>query len=139
MAPGSRMYHPYLYGPSCGMALGHQHGPKWLIRSWATTWPLVTTGAMDIHSDAGCCRTRNSDMALGSILGMDTTWPRVASRPLPSTYSSPPSLLPFCLSSQHMNHSTSLPFLHRTFVPHNGTLLPVGAHGCFPSAGVLAG
>lgn len=75
----------------------------------ASLWPLVVTWGMDGHTDP--------DRALGSNPCLEVT------RKPTSAYSSPPSLLPFHLFPQHVNHfaSLSLPFLHCKLAHHKGT------------------
>ena len=72
MTPGSIMRHLELYGPGYSVAPGHQHGLRWKIRFQKSTWPLVAIGATDIDSDPGC-RATNSDTALSSSLGLQST------------------------------------------------------------------
>ena len=69
MVPGGSMYHSHLYGPGYSLALGHQHSPRWLIRSQATIRPLVATGATDINADPA--------VAVGP---QTRTWPSAAAR-----------------------------------------------------------
>ncbi|XP_035294587.1 ciliary neurotrophic factor receptor subunit alpha isoform X2 [Cricetulus griseus] len=53
------------------LVLGPQHGLRMLTRPWASTQPLVATGATSIHPDPDCYRATIPDMALNSSLGPD--------------------------------------------------------------------
>lgn len=44
MAQDSSIGHIHLYGPECSIALGHQFGLRWFMRTWATTEHSVATG-----------------------------------------------------------------------------------------------
>lgn len=54
------------YVPSEGMVLKYQHSLRWQPRCWASSWPLVIPGAMDIGTDPGYGRVTDLDLALGS-------------------------------------------------------------------------
>lgn len=54
------------YVPSEGMALKYQHSLRWQPRCWASSWPSIITGAMDIGTDPGYGRVTDLDLALGS-------------------------------------------------------------------------
>lgn len=54
------------YVPSEGMVLKYQHSLRWQLRCWASSWPLVIPGAMDIGTDSGYGRVTDLDLALGS-------------------------------------------------------------------------
>lgn len=132
MTLGGSIDHSDQYGPSSGMALRHQHGLRWLARSWTSPRPSVVTGAwISVNSDPGCCRALDSDMVLGSNLGADVTLALVTSGPHLSACFSRPSPLQLCLIPQHTDPSAylSLPFLHHMVAHHNGTY-PPSACGC---------
>lgn len=73
MALGSSMCHSDLNDADCSIVLGHQHGPRCLIRPQATTQPLVATGATNVDSDPGYCKAMDPDMDLRSSLDLDNT------------------------------------------------------------------
>ena len=50
------------------MALGYQHGLRWLTRPWASIQPSAVTEAMDINTDPGYYRATDPDMVFGSSL-----------------------------------------------------------------------
>lgn len=53
----------------------HQHGFRWQIRPWTSTWPLVVTFAIDIylaidiHTVPGLSRTIKTNMAFSGSIG----------------------------------------------------------------------
>lgn len=82
------------------MALAYQHGPWWLTRFQANTWPSVATGATDIYStliavDLWMHATQTSMVP-------DVTMPCVTNRPPTSAVFLSLSLLSFCLSPQNI-------------------------------------
>ena len=59
--------------PIGSMALGYQHGLRWLTIPQVSTRPYVVTGTMGIKSGHGYCRATDLDMAFGSCPGPDNT------------------------------------------------------------------
>lgn len=145
MVPGGGKGHPYWHDSSGRVTWGPIYSLRSLPSPLESAWHSTSTGAMDINTDPGYCRTRVADMAPGSSPVWLSSWPWVANRPPPSVYSSLPSpwsqvssrpltsvyslpfwFLPFCVFPQCMNHCVphSLPFLHRIFAYHNKVHMP---------------
>lgn len=59
--------------PSKSMALGHQHGLRWLTRLQASPLSSMKTGTTDINTDCGCGRTTDSDTVLCNHPGLYVT------------------------------------------------------------------
>lgn len=75
MALSSRaMCHSDVYSSDCSMILGHQNGPRWLIRPWANLHAAFSCNrSHSVNSDPGCCRPMDPDMDLESNLSLDNT------------------------------------------------------------------
>lgn len=82
------------------MALAYQHGPWWLTRFQANTWPSVATGATDIYSTLIADDLRMH--ATQTSMVPDVTMPCVANRPPTRAVFLSLSLLSFCLSPQNI-------------------------------------
>lgn len=123
MAPGGNSWSVW---HSCSMALRHQHAIKYQARLWASALLSVVTRVIYINTDSDVVGPWTQTWPSAVAEPQMSSWPRVASRPPPtSACSLPPSLLQFHFFPQHLNWSASLslPFLHNVFAHHIGNYL----------------
>lgn len=85
--PGCNTGHPDLCSSRSSMNPKHQHDLRCQPKLPASACPSVSTRVTDINTEPSCSKAKDSDMDLGSSLGMDITMaPRWHCRTLRSVW-----------------------------------------------------
>lgn len=106
--------------------LSHQYNHMWWPKPWASSYPSVVTGTMDISTDTG--------MGFGNSSGPEVTTTQVAKEPAISALSSLPLPLQTRISSQDTSSPSYTPTIRLLTILTPDCLASLGAskaHGFF--------